>query len=230
MKFSPFRLIAIISTILISSCDSHSNHSGPEKDTSENISKLGIPDNRYESISPKDSCTQPIVIEFFAYQCPHCYTLEDHIEKWSPPKGVTFKQVPTDLGDKNFRPFVYVHVLAEKLGILDKVKPLLFERIHQHKKGINSPQEVGEILLAAGSTAQAVEDVLKDEADIQARLNNHFNLLMRYKITTVPDLLVNYQYRTSPSQTEGYDKVFPTVEQLLKLPANCLEKTPTKPQ
>nr|WP_256489568.1 DsbA family protein [Pleionea sp. CnH1-48] len=175
----------------------------------------------YEEVEPQDACEAPIVIEFFAYQCPHCNTLEDYLKKWEKPEGVIFKLVPTDLGRKEFFPFILVHVAAEKLGIIDTVKTALFNRIHKEQKMIQSQEDAIQILVEAGAKKEAAEAVLKDEEYLKTSIESNYELLRKYKITGVPDLLVNYQYKTSPRTAKGYDNVFPTINNLLKNPLKC---------
>ncbi|MDQ7048860.1 MAG: thiol:disulfide interchange protein DsbA/DsbL [Enterobacterales bacterium] len=181
------------------------------------------PKQPYEVLESDETCNQPEVMEFFAYQCPHCYKLEPFAEKWLQQKSANIKfiSVPTHLGHKEFGSFLIVHQTAIGLGMLDQVTLKLFERIHKQKKGFNSQVDAVNFLVAAGADEhQALKEIQNGEK-IKTAMDNNFKLLAQYKITGVPTIVVNKKYKFSVSQAGGYDKVFDMVEETLKLPSNC---------
>lgn len=180
----------------------------------------------YIEIEPQDSCDQPTVIEFFAYQCPHCYKLEEPLEKWKETlsEDVRFVSMPTDLGRKEFFPFVVIHHSADELGVLDKIKPQLFATIHENKIAFQDFEGVVKMFVEAGVDEQKARETLQNEQMLRNRLEQDYNLMLKYKITGVPAVLVNYQYQVSVSSAGGYDKVFEVVDKALKLPAKCSQK------
>ncbi|MEY3190222.1 MAG: hypothetical protein RIS10_339, partial [Pseudomonadota bacterium] len=79
----------------------------------------------YEIISPAQPTQHPDkieVIEFFWYGCPHCYSFEPLLDKWSKnlPKNVEFIRQPAafnELWSKHAK----AYYTAEALGVVDKV-------------------------------------------------------------------------------------------------------------
>ena len=202
------------------------NHSeaGADPEKSEGFSMVpGLP---YEIIESDVVCNAPVVIEFFAYQCPHCYKLEQFAEAWKKENAakIEFQAVPTHLGHQEFGPFLIVHQAAKNLGLLDKATPMLFKRLHEQKKSFASPDDAIAFLLSIGASEEDAKKALDDEEKIKTAIDDNFRLLAKYKITGVPAILVNHRYQFNVTKAGGYDKVFEVVEETLKLPSNCSKK------
>ncbi len=177
----------------------------------------------YEIVESDEKCESPVVIEFFAYQCPHCYTLEKFAEQWRSEheREIEFLSVPTHLGHQEFGAFLILHQSAKKLGLLDKVRPLLFKRIHDEKKSFASPEEAIAFLVSAGANAVEAKKAIEDEEAIKTGIDENFRLIGKYKIAAVPTILVNHRYKFDVTKAGGYEKVFQVVEQTLLLPSEC---------
>jgi len=180
-------------------------------------------DQPYDVIESAQTCDQPIVIEFFAYQCPHCYTLQKQADIWKKKNQgkVKFKAVPTHLGHQEFSSFLIVHQAAEKLGVIDDAMPKIFARLHEEKRGFASQDEVVEFFVSLGVANEAARSAIQDGKAIQSEIDKNFEMLTSYKIAAVPTILVNYKYQFSVTKAGGYDRVFKVVDETLKLPSNC---------
>jgi len=181
----------------------------------------------FEEVEVKDQCEQPTVIEFFAYQCPHCYKLEPEVKKFkdSLEGKVTFKTIPTHLGREQFGVFLLIHDVAERLGVLDQVKPKLFAMLHEQAKPFNSEDDVVQIFVDAGIEKEKAQAAMRDNEKVSQSINSNFQLMQKYKILSVPTVLVNYQYVTDVTKSGGYEGVFKTVNELLEKPADCLTQS-----
>lgn len=177
----------------------------------------------YDTVESDEVCSAPVVIEFFAYQCPHCYTLEEHAGKWKKNNAgkIQFRSIPTDLGNKSFGSFLIVHHAAEKLGILESAIPALFERLHEQNKGFASVDDAVAFLVSLGASEQDAKQAVGDQEAVKKAVEEDFRLLAKYKISGVPTVLVNHRYKFNVTKAGGYDKVFEVVEQTLKLPSSC---------
>lgn len=177
----------------------------------------------YEIVESDISCSEPVVIEFFAYQCPHCYTLEKHAKEWKDKNAgkIKFKAVPTHLGNQQFGAFLIVHQAADVLGLLDKATPELFKRIHEDKKAFASQAEAVDFLVSIGANQEEALGALSDEENGKKAIDSNFQLLAKYKITGVPAIVVNHRYKFDVSSAGGYEKVFDLVDETLALPSDC---------
>lgn len=201
---------------------SHEGHSHNEPSAGV-ASDNGLP---YEIVESDESCSEPVVIEFFAYQCPHCYTLEEHAKKWKEKNAgkVKFVAIPTHLGNKQFGAFLIVHQAANVLGILDEAMPKMFSRLHEEQKAFSSEEDAADFLATLGVSKDEALAALQDQENAKNVLDDNFRLLAKYKIAGVPTILVNHRYKFDVTKAGGYDKVFEVVDQTLAMPSNCTGK------
>ncbi len=177
----------------------------------------------FREIKPEYACEKPVVIEFYAYQCPHCYDLEPAAEAWIKKNNgkVEFISVPTDLGRKEFGVLLLVHHAANKLGVLNKTRPALFKRVHDEKKLFGSADEAAEFLAAQGADKKEALKVLNDQEAMVAEIKRDFEMMAKYKITHVPQVMVNHQYITDITSAGSPTKVFERVDEMLALENSC---------
>ncbi len=228
--------LAIITLIFMSSCSQSTESDKPKPAESKNKTvneiKLAEPklsnfsllkDEPFDRIESDEACEAPVVMEFFAYQCPHCYTLETQAKKWKDAnKGkVNFVAIPTHLGREEFGSFLIIHHAANQLGLLDKATPALFDRIHNQKKGFSSPDEAINFLVTLGANQENAKAAIESDEKIKTAIDESFRLLSKYKIAGVPTIIVNHKYQFDVTKAGGYDKVFEIVDQTLKLASNC---------
>lgn len=195
------------------------SNSKPEASTDFSL----LSDLPYETVESDETCSEPVVIEFFAYQCPHCYKLESYAQAWKEQNAgkVKFQSVPTHLGHQEFGAFLIVHHAAERLGLLKEATPALFKRLHEEKQSFASQDDAAAFLVSIGATEQDAKAALDDQESGKTAINDDFRLLSKYKISGVPTILVNHRYKFDVTKAGGYDNVFKVVEETLKLPSNC---------
>jgi thiol:disulfide interchange protein DsbA len=81
------------------------------------------------------------VLEIFWYGCPHCYTLEPHIQAWLAdgiPAQAEFRRMPASL-NRSWQIHARAYFTAEALGILDEFHPAMFEEMNVNR----NPAPVG---------------------------------------------------------------------------------------
>ena len=180
----------------------------------------------YETVESDEECTAPVVIEFFAYQCPHCYKLDEFAAAWQKNNAgeIQFRPIPTDLGNKNFGSYIIVHHAAAKLGLLETAIPALFERLHEQNKGFASLDDAVAFLVSMGASQQDAKQTIEDKETMDKSVQEDYRLLAKYKISGVPTVLVNHRYKFNVTKAGGYDNVFKVVEQTLELPSSCSSK------
>jgi len=177
----------------------------------------------WQEIEPQFECDKPVVMEFFAYQCPHCYELEPYAQKWHATYqgDAEFIQIPTHLGRQEFGAYLIVHHAAKKLGLIEMATPKLFDRVHKERKLFTSEQDAVDFLVSLGADEKAAREAVMDQEAVNAAVNQDFTYMQKYKITGVPTVIVNHQYKTDVTMAGGYDKVFEQVDKMLALPSKC---------
>ena len=156
------------------------------------------------------------VAELFWLGCPHCYSLEPEILKYKAnhPDYVEFKQVPAMLNpswaaDANT---FFIAEILDPQGSKDLVTKI-FQSIHDQKRRLRSPKAVTRFFVEQGYTEDQVENVKKSMA-FQAKLVRAQEFGAGAQADSVPTLIINGKYRTSPYMAGGNQKLMEVVSML----------------
>ncbi len=156
------------------------------------------------------------VAELFWFGCPHCYSMEPEIVKYkaSHPDYVEFKQVPAMLNPSwaaDANTFFIADILdpQEKKNLVGKI----FDSIHKEKRRLRSPKAVVRFFVEQGYTEKQIEDVKKSMA-FQTKLVRAQEFGRGAQANSVPTMIVNGKYRTSPHMAGGNQKVMEVVKML----------------
>ncbi|MGK0272527.1 MAG: thiol:disulfide interchange protein DsbA [Cocleimonas sp.] len=158
------------------------------------------------------------VAELFWFGCPHCYSMEPDIVKYKAnhPEYVEFKQVPAMhnpswAADANT--FFIASILdpKESKDLVTKV----FDSIHKHKRRLRSPKAVVRFFVEQGYTEEQISEVRKSMA-FQTKLVRAQEFTRGSQANSVPTMVVNGKYRTSPSMAGGNQKAMEVVAYLTK--------------
>ena len=155
------------------------------------------------------------VIEFFWYGCPHCYSLEPHLEKWlgTLPEDVRFKRVPAPLA-KSWLAHAKAYYVALELGVVDQIHSVLFRRIHEHDRRLNDKKSLKGFFARMGVEERSFERLYSSER-IEDYLKRDLLLTKRTGIDSVPTLLVGGQYAVTRQLAGSNEKVIETVNDLI---------------
>ncbi len=139
------------------------------------------------------------VIEFFWYGCPHCYHFEPSINKWlaSKPDNVNFIRMPAVFRE-NFVPHARAFYTAEYLKMTDKLHKAIFEAYHEKKQKLQSKTAISELFMQNG-VSQEDFDKAWHSFVVQSKLKRAINMTGRYKISSVPTMVINGKYQTHAS-------------------------------
>ena len=174
----------------------------------------------YVKLTPEmqtDVATDKIeVAELFWLGCPHCYTLEPEIIKYkaSHPDYVEFKQVPAMLNpswaaDANT---FYIADILDPKGSKDLVTKL-FQSIHDQKRRLRSPKAVTRFFVEQGYTEEQI-DAVKNSMAFQAKLVRAQEFGKGSQADSVPSIVINGKYRTSPYMAGGNLQLMKLVDML----------------
>lgn len=188
----------------------HAQHEGHDHAAKADTAPL------FKDLNPQqDAKTMPpIVMEFFWYGCPHCYSTEGSIEKWlkTKPEGTKFIRVPAVLG-KHWIPHAQAFYAAERLGVLDKVHKPLFEAIHIQRKSLFAQEDLAEFIGAAAGIDPVQVLVEMQSQQTTDQIQQAASLGRLHRLTGVPAFIVGGKYKTGTAMAGG--KVMEVVESLL---------------
>lgn len=157
------------------------------------------------------------VLEIFWYGCPHCYTLEPHVQGWLDdgiPAAARFDRMPATL-NRSWQIHARAYYTAEALGILDEVHPALFREINVNRNFLSTPEELAEFFAGFGVSEADFTETFNSFA-VQTKLRRSDSLARRYRITGVPAIVVNGKYVTGADMAGSVDGLFEVIDFLVE--------------
>jgi thiol:disulfide interchange protein DsbA len=179
----------------------------------------------YKPIVPAQSTTaetgQVEVIEVLWLGCPHCADLEPFIESWSKKKPAYIKFVQEHvMWGPVHRAHGKLFYTLEALGRGDLI-PKAFEEIHKRNNVLVSrtgnDAETQSLQLAFAKANGVKEADFKREYSgfgVNTRLQRAEDLMRRYRIESVPMVIINGKYETDVAMAGGHDQLIQLINDL----------------
>lgn len=153
------------------------------------------------------------VLEFFAYGCIHCASLEPSLEEWAKKQPADVKIIrvphPTAIRGIDSRPLYYG---LAALGQVDRLHGKIFVAVNNDNVNLAVPSVRDKWLKANGVDPAKFEEVVKSFT-VQNQVRRAQQMAADYRIEGTPMMAVNG--RTSVSSLGGFPRMFATVEQLI---------------
>lgn len=153
------------------------------------------------------------VVEFFWYNCPHCYDFEPHLEQWlaSKPADVNYIQAPV-IFNETARFHAEVYYSLQMMGLGHDLQMKIFAEIHDKKQKLNDIDTMIGFLAKQGVDSDKFRQTVKSFA-VQTRVNRADDMAKRFGISSVPNMVVNGSWRTG--RTKGYEEMVKLVDFLI---------------
>jgi thiol:disulfide interchange protein DsbA len=134
------------------------------------------------------------VLEFFAYWCPHCHSLEPELAEWRKrqPAEVVFRREHVSFRETRIQ---QLHYALVALGKVDELSPRVFHALHVDKVRLEAPQKMAEVL---GLDPKSFSEVY-ESFSVRTRARRGTQIAEAYAIDGVPSLAVAGKYLTAPS-------------------------------
>jgi protein dithiol oxidoreductase (disulfide-forming) len=173
----------------------------------------------YQKIVPAQPTTaapgKVEVMEVFWYGCGHCFQLDPALESWRG-KGrapyVEFVRVPA-MWNENTRMHARVFYTAELLGKLDELHSLIFREIHVNGDPLNTVDLIAAFFEKQGVKREAFKDAFASFA-VESKLQRADFLNRRYRVQSVPVVVVNGKYTTDVGQAGGEPQLLTLINEL----------------
>jgi thiol:disulfide interchange protein DsbA len=155
------------------------------------------------------------VAEVFWYGCPHCFAFEPLLVQWleQQPDYVSFVRVPAV-----WNPLLQLHARAfysaEALGYGTEMHSEFFREIHERGNRLDTEAQLQEFFGRFGVDAAAFKTTF-DSFAVQAKLQRADELSRRYRIGSVPTIIVNGKYTTDAPQLGSYEELLALVDELV---------------
>ena len=140
------------------------------------------------------------VIEFFLYHCPVCNGLEPGFEEWVKKQGdrIQVRRIHMPFTGAN-DPEAHLFLTLEALGKLDEMHGKVFDAVHKQRIRLNQDGPIIDWVSKNGIDRATFLNAW-NSFGVQARLRGLDRVLGAYKVETVPTLVIDGRYVTSPGQ------------------------------
>ena len=156
------------------------------------------------------------VLEFFSYACPHCSAFEPAVEAWEKqlPPEVVVRRVPVPFL-MNADNFMRTYYALETIGAVQAMQMKIFRGIHIEKKHLEKGEDIAALVGANGGDAAKFLAAFKSFS-VNTSVTRAKKMTADYKVDSVPTLVVQGRWMTSPSQAGSQERALAVVDQLVQ--------------
>ena len=156
------------------------------------------------------------VLEFFWYACPHCFALEPTLSSWlkAKPAYITFTRVPVQWNEGQ-RSLARLFYTLDSMGKLNEFHSEIFKEIQVNGDPLigadpNNAAAAERLQLAfikkLGLSDTGFEKAYRD-MNVETALQRADQFVQRYRVTAVPDFVVNGKYITDVGMAGNPDRL-----------------------
>lgn len=175
----------------------------------------------YERLTPAQPTSsgpdQIEVAETFWYACPHCYTFDPYLESWKEDLAgdVNFVRIPV-LWAGIHQMHARIYYTAETLNKLDEMHAAIFREIHVNRNGLDNAAAIGDFFGNYGVDRETFDSTFESFA-VYTKLQRADELARRYRISSVPTIIVNGKYVTSATMAGSYPVLLEVIDELIAM-------------
>jgi thiol:disulfide interchange protein DsbA len=158
------------------------------------------------------------VIELMWLGCPHCYNLEPTMLKYKEnlPSYIEFQQVPAMLNpswaaDANT---YYVAEILDPKGEKDLIMKV-FQAIHEQKRQLRNSSTVNRFFVQQGYTEDEIQ-AARQSMLFRTKIKRAQEISAASQAQSVPTLIINGKYRTSPYAAGGEENLMKILDMLTR--------------
>lgn len=155
------------------------------------------------------------VLEIFWYGCGHCFALDPAVESWrgkGKPTYVEFARVPA-MWNESTRMHARLFYTAELLGKLDQLHTPIFREINVKGNQLNTVEKISAFFRENGVGTDEFQKAFSSFA-VESKLQRADFLNRRYRIESVPAVIVNGKYKTDLGMAGGEQPLFSLINEL----------------
>ena len=162
------------------------------------------------------------VAEVFWYGCPHCFNFDPYIAKWEEqlPENVKVTRLPVMWNPTN-EIHARMFYTAEALGKLEQMHPAFFRALHLERKTLTREDDIRDFFADFGVDGATFDKTFRSFA-VESKLKRAKGLTARYRITSVPVLVVNGKYLTDGPEIKSFDDMLAVAQELVEKESQAL--------
>ena len=134
------------------------------------------------------------VLEFFFYECPHCFHLHPYLAAWEKklPSDVELTLVPTIFRDST-EPMARTYYALESLGKIKQLDDAIYQAIHVKQAGLYDLESIGSFV-AANGVDRAKFAAAYNSFAVNSKIVRAKQMIRSYGINGTPTLVVDGKY------------------------------------
>lgn len=147
------------------------------------------------------------VLEFFFYECSHCFHLHPFLAKWEKSKAadVEISYVPTMFRDST-EPLAHAYYALEGLGQIKQLDDAIYQAIHVNQTNLYDLDTIGEFVSKQG-VDRAKFAAAYSSFTVQNKVAHAKQMIRTYNIQGTPTLIVDGRFVISGLQPEDTIRV-----------------------
>lgn len=169
-------------------------------------SVVALADDGYTLVNKASTSTEPEVIEFFSYNCPHCNSLDPEVAVWleSKPAAIKFRRIPVVFHD-GWDVTAKAYYIAEDLKVVDKIHTRIFHYLHAEGKTLTKVEDLKPLFAEVGISAMQFDKAAYADFSLDSRIQAGMVAMQKYQVQSVPSFIVNDRYYVD-GKTAGDNK------------------------
>lgn len=155
------------------------------------------------------------VVEVFWYGCGHCFALDPAIESWrgkGKPGYVEFVRVPA-MWNETTRLHARLYYTAELLGKLEELHTPIFREINVNGNTLNTVDKITAFFVKNGVSSDDFQKAFSSFS-VESKLQRADFLNRRYRIESVPTVIVNGKFKTDVGMAGSEPQLFTLIGEL----------------
>lgn len=154
----------------------------------------------YQNVSPVQPTDNPdkiVVVEFFAFSCPHCFHMEPMMLNWAKAQkpDVQFEQVPVAF-NAAMQPMQQLYYTLKIMNRLD-LAPKVFNAIHVENKPLFTKDAIESWIATQGIDPKQFDSIY-NSFSVQTDVQRANAMMNAYNVEGTPSFGVDGRYLTSP--------------------------------
>jgi thiol:disulfide interchange protein DsbA len=156
------------------------------------------------------------VLELFWYGCPHCYHLEEPLQAWLKGKGdaVRFERIPAPFNEQWAR-HARAYYAAELHGVAEQAHGAFFRRIHEQGQHLHGRADLAAFYAEFGVEPADFRRTM-DGFGVNTKMRRARHLAGESGADSVPTLIIDGRYRTSPSRAGSREAMLEVMDYLIE--------------
>jgi thiol:disulfide interchange protein DsbA len=155
------------------------------------------------------------VTEVFWYGCPHCFSFDPIVKNWEgkQPSDVRFVRLPVMWNPTN-EIHARMYYTAEALDKLEQMHDGFFTALHRDGKTLTREEDIRAFFGDFGVGADDFDKTFRSFA-VESNLKRARNLTQRYRIRSVPVLVVDGKYVVDGPEIKSYGDMLAVADELV---------------